>query len=288
MKTRKQMGCVLVAAVLTLAAGTAAAQVPTPGSGFLATRWDLQQAGNDRAKLLPGAGPGYASWSIMPQNIPFAAGNPDIPAHPLGVMTTDFDNLLPGQPGVAAGLFAQAIAKWNAVGANITLVQAAADDGGMMGNGVTGSIRAGVLQFLAPPPMDSQPEMDKLAHASAPDTLAQSLLFATGGQGGDIHFRPHKLLDPQHGVDWVDNPMAPFGKIDLLTVMIHEIGHALGLDHNDPATGDNMSVMNPVYSGPRRDLSMADKTNLKTLYAPAPGTLGLMGVGLIAAGRRRR
>jgi hypothetical protein len=50
---------------------------------------------------------------------------------------------------------------------------------------------------------------------------------------------------------------APAGRMDLLTAVMHEIGHALGLDHtDDPASGDVMS--GALVAGERRLPSAAD------------------------------
>jgi hypothetical protein len=103
------------------------------------------------------------------------------------------------------------------------------------------------------------------------------------------------------GVRWIDitdyNPafpapfdVPPFDGIDLMTVMIHEIGHALGLDHNN---ADPNSVMQPNYMGPRRTLSRTDLQNIRRLYGavPEPGSAVLLALALpwmAFCGTRRR
>ncbi|MFZ5927261.1 MAG: matrixin family metalloprotease [Acidobacteriota bacterium] len=92
-----------------------------------------------------------------------------------------------------------------------------------------------------------------LAHTFYPPPNAETI-------AGDMH------LD-------LDEPWKTGADIDLFSVVLHELGHALGLGHND----DPGSVMYPYY---RRlaGLTAADKAEIRRLYAareeapPAPPT----------------
>lgn len=81
------------------------------------------------------------------------------------------------------------------------------------------------------------------------------------GPGTFVHFDLERDWDAAHG------------GYDLAAAALHEVGHALGLDH----TPDESAVMSPEPTG-RRRLARSDRLGLRTLYAdPAdelePGSL---------------
>ncbi|MCF6345257.1 MAG: matrixin family metalloprotease [Thiomicrorhabdus sp.] len=87
--------------------------------------------------------------------------------------------------------------------------------------------------------------------------------------------------------DWSDSSF-------LDSIALHEVGHALGLGHTDPATVT--SIMNPVYSSAITSLQLDDINGIQALYGvsaiPEPSSYLLMlgGLGLVGfmATRRRK
>lgn len=90
--------------------------------------------------------------------------------------------------------------------------------------------------------------------------------------------------------------------IDLQTVILHELGHVLGLGHEDRlGSGLNAPVMQSLYWGEQRTLRADDIAGVQSLYcptgqicgvnpAPEPSTIPLMllGLGLFAWRQSRK
>lgn len=185
-------------------------------------------------------------------------------------VTTDFNNLIPGdQPNHEINMISEALNLWDRVSGFTSLGQVADGNVGFgAAGGQLGDIRIGAI-------FDGGPG-GTLAHGFQPGTEA---LFGTGGTIlGDIH-----LDNSEH---WIDEAAATGTGtgIDLFTVLLHELGHVLGLGHSL----NSESVMFETYSGAHRQLGADDIAGIQYLYGPQPqiasvpepGTLTLLGLGL--------
>lgn len=63
---------------------------------------------------------------------------------------------------------------------------------------------------------------------------------------------------------WSVSATPKFGAKDLVTVVAHEVGHALGLSHSNVKT----ALMFPDYAGPHRHLDQDDIDAITALYGP--------------------
>ena len=213
--------------------------------------------------------PGRATWSIMPGGLELDSSasllDPDHDPDDGPEFATE-DILELDIPGFALAdyeiMINQAIDTWASVSkftndGQVDDGEGDAGAGGAMGD--TGVLRFGAWRLTN----------GALAHAFAPGTESSE-----GGNNifGDVHIDPTR--------NWVDNPTDrargndPFDEaipngaatFDLFTVLLHEIGHALGLDHSDVEG----SVMEPFYEGGRRVLNADDIAGIQALYG-GPG-----------------
>ena len=241
--------------------------------GVNPTAWD---PGANTARFGGFPAPGGATWSIIGEGVSDSLGlERDIFGNLLhgGNTTTSLAALNPSLDIVS--IIDNAFDTWASVSNFTNLGQV--DDSGLgfgvseSGSASFGDIRIGAIAFDGPGGV--------LAHAYQPGTEAQ---FINGSIAGDIHI--------DNDENWLDG-------FDLATVLLHEIGHALGLGHSD----DMSSVMFAFLSPGEVNLELAadDIAGIQFIYGatdagpavvPLPGApiLFLSALGLIGFIKRRR
>jgi hypothetical protein len=256
----------------------------TPGFTLWGSKWDTT-ANSASAFVLPPGTPGSATWSFMAANLGLdaALSNPVSPF--FDPDHTDASNvthlsasiaMLLGNPFSTveeAAAVTGALNVWDAA-SGFTNLGMVSDGGGAAGasapfGGLVGDIRIGAYPFF----------FGVLAGAFGPATE----LFGVGGNvGGDVHLN--------NAVTWADDATDIFGDpdVDLFTVLLHELGHSLGLGHST-ITG---AVMNANYQGARRALHHDDIQAIEAIYGPAavpePTSILLLGAGIAAVAARMR
>ena len=235
----------------------------------LGTAWD---PGVNTGRFGPNPAPGGATWSVMGAGLSDASGFDD---HS-GATTSLLSDLYAGGVDEITTIDL-ALNLWAADSGFTNLGQVADGNVGFgapeANGGALGDIRIGAV-FI-----DGAVGGNVLGHAYQPGTEA---MFGAGGTiAGDVHFDDSNI--------WSDGGGSG---IDFFTVALHEFGHALGLGHS-AVSG---SVMEAIYTGPRRTLSADDIAGIQAIYGPnnavppvpEPATMTLMGIGLIGLAYRRR
>ena len=222
--------------------------------------------------------PGSATFSIMAPGLGNAAPQID-PDHGNNLTAAITDLAVPGWSfGDYVNAINWALNTWDSV-SGFTNLGMVGDGGGAAGatqasGGAVGDIRIAAWELIPP---------GLLAHTFQP---GNETIFGAGGLiAGDSHFDVNHIWRD----DPTDLPNDPDGDYDIYTVLLHEMGHALGLMHPPVDTG---SVMDASYGGVRRSLTADDIAGIQAIYGvPEPGTLMLAAIGaalLIAARRRFR
>lgn len=239
--------------------------------GTLGTKWGLGP--NVGTALTGNVGtPGSFTWSIMGAGLGIVAATGDTHG---GATTLSFGSLIGTASDVEEiGILNSVFNAWASVSGLINLGQvvdgAVAGGASQASGGHLGDIRVGLLTGFG----------GELAHAFQPGTEA---LFGAGGTvAGDVHVN--------NAFGWVDDPNDGAGgsTFDLYTVLLHEVGHSLGLDH----TNVNGSIMEPVYEGARRTLGADDLAGIQFIYGPEPvpepATMAGLGLGIAWFVKRRK
>jgi len=226
----------------------------------------------------PTLGAGGATWSIIGAGV-----GSDVFFDSHAGTTTSLAALNPGLDIVS--IIDDAFNLWASVSGFTNLGQVA--DSGLgfgadeSGSASFGDIRIGAIAFDGPG--------GTLAHAYQPGTDAQ---FTNGSIAGDIHI--------DNSETWVgEGESNGITSFDLAYVLLHEIGHALGLGHSD-VSGSLLEPSHPVGFGATAfALTDDDIAGIQSIYGaaviepsvvPLPGApiLFLSALGLIGFVKRKR
>lgn len=171
------------------------------------------------------------TYSIAPDGVNWYKGENSIHASLENQLGPDWETLI-----------AEAFDTWSR-SANVDITEVP-DQGGQgdylavsQGSNLFGDIRIGAYEF-------QESSLYTLAIASSPPPNGWT-------QAGDIQIN----LDS----NWIAS-----GQYDIKTVLIHEIGHSLGLEHPTEVS----SIMFPIYQGVRQELGPGDIDGIRMIYGP--------------------